>query len=57
MWQGLGEAISKLSGEDAIRCVSVRGAGGKSFSPGNGIAEFQTQRSNKVQAIEYGDPK
>ena len=54
MWQGLGEAISKLPGKDAIRCTSVRGAGEKSFSPGNGIAEFQKQRSNKAQAIEYG---
>lgn len=54
MWQGLGEAISTLSGEDAIRCIIVRGAGEKSFSPGNDIAEFQTQRSNKAQAIEYG---
>jgi len=32
----------------------VRGAGEKSFSPGNDIAEFATERADKAQAIEYG---
>jgi enoyl-CoA hydratase/carnithine racemase len=32
----------------------LRGAGEKAFSPGNDISEFETQRSNKAQAIEYG---
>jgi enoyl-CoA hydratase/carnithine racemase len=32
----------------------VRGAGEKAFSPGNDIAEFATERSNKAQAIAYG---
>lgn len=54
MWRGLGEAIAALSDDDSVRCIIVRGAGEKSFSPGNDIAEFQTQRSNKAQAIEYG---
>ena len=54
MWQGLGEAVSRLSADDAIRCIIVRGAGEKSFSPGNDISEFDTVRSNKVQAKAYG---
>ncbi|NYT85632.1 enoyl-CoA hydratase/isomerase family protein [Pollutimonas harenae] len=54
MWQQLGEAIEQLSADDAVRCIIVRGAGEKSFSPGNDISEFETERSNKVQAIEYG---
>lgn len=54
MWQGLGEAVSALSADDSLRCIIIRGAGEKSFSPGNDIAEFQTERSNKAQAIEYG---
>ncbi len=37
-----------------LRCVILRGAGEKAFSPGNDIAEFATERSNKTQAIEYG---
>lgn len=54
MWKMLGEAIDALSAEDTLRCVIVRGAGERAFSPGNDIAEFRTERANKVQAIEYG---
>ena len=54
MWQELGETIERLSADDSLRCVIIRGAGEKSFSPGNDIAEFASERSNKKQAIEYG---
>ena len=54
MWRALGEAIDALSADDTLRCVIVRGAGEKAFSPGNDIAEFATERANKAQAIEYG---
>jgi enoyl-CoA hydratase/carnithine racemase len=54
MWQRLGEAIRVLSDDDTLRCVIVRGAGEKAFSPGNDIAEFSVARANKAQAIEYG---
>ena len=54
MWQDLGAAISRLSDDDALRCIVVRGAGEKAFSPGNDIGEFATERSNKQQARAYG---
>jgi len=54
MWGKLGDAVEQLSADDALRCVIVRGAGEKAFSPGNDIAEFAGERSNKRQAIEYG---
>lgn len=54
MWQQLGDAFRALSGDDAVRCVIVRGAGERAFSPGNDIGEFATARSNKAQAIAYG---
>jgi len=54
MWQGLGTAIDALSADDSLRCVILRGAGEKAFSPGNDIAEFAAERSNKAQAIDYG---
>jgi enoyl-CoA hydratase/carnithine racemase len=54
MWARLGDAVETLSGDDDLRCVIVRGAGEKAFSPGNDIAEFALERSNKGQAIEYG---
>ena len=54
MWAALGEAVDALSADDGVRCVILRGAGEKAFSPGNDIGEFATQRSNKAQAREYG---
>ena len=54
MWQGLGDAVGALSNDADVRCVVIRGAGERAFSPGNDIAEFAHERSNKKQAIEYG---
>ena len=55
MWASLGEAVSALSADDGLRCVIVRGAGERAFSPGNDIGEFANERSNKTQALAYGD--
>jgi enoyl-CoA hydratase/carnithine racemase len=54
MWGLLGKTIATLSAEDELRCIVIRGAGDKAFSPGNDIGEFASDRSNKAQAIEYG---
>ncbi len=54
MWQRLGEVMDALSADDAVRCVIIRGAGERAFSPGNDIAEFETERANRAQAIAYG---
>ena len=54
MWQALGAAIDALSADDDVRCIVIRGAGEKAFSPGNDIGEFANERANKAQAIEYG---
>jgi enoyl-CoA hydratase/carnithine racemase len=55
MWIRLGAVMEELSAEDALRCVVLRGAGGKAFSPGNDISEFETDRSNPEQAKAYGE--
>ena len=54
MWGALGEAVAQLSQDDDLRCIVVRGAGERAFSPGNDIGEFAHERSNKAQAVEYG---
>ncbi|HUN48642.1 MAG TPA: enoyl-CoA hydratase-related protein [Stellaceae bacterium] len=54
LWRRLGAALRRLDGDDAVRCIVLRGAGGKSFSPGNDISEFATDRSNSEQARVYG---
>jgi enoyl-CoA hydratase/carnithine racemase len=53
-WRLLGDIFLALSRDDDVRCIILRGAGEKSFSPGNDIAEFETSRSNKEQARVYG---
>jgi len=55
MWQRLGEVMEELGADDELRCIVLRGAGGKSFSPGNDISEFATDRSNPLQAKAYGE--
>jgi len=54
MWSDLGFAIAALSADGALRCIVLRGAGERAFSPGNDIGEFATERANKAQAIAYG---
>lgn len=53
-WRLLGDAFLELDRDDSVRCILLRGAGEKAFSPGNDISEFETARSNKRQAVEYG---
>ncbi len=35
MWRRLGEVMIELSADERLRCVVLRGAGGRAFSPGN----------------------
>lgn len=53
-WRLLGDTFLELAADDTVRCIILRGAGEKAFSPGNDIGEFETSRSNKEQAVAYG---
>jgi len=53
MWQGLAEIFARTSADDELRCVVLRGAGGKAFSAGADIEEFTRLRSNSAQARTY----
>ena len=55
MWERLGAVMEELGADDNLRCIVLRGADGKSFSPGNDISEFATDRSNPEQAKAYGE--
>ncbi len=55
MWQGLGDTMRLLSRNDSLRCIVLRGAGGKAFAAGADIAEFATERANARQAKHYGE--
>lgn len=54
MWEGVAKAMATLDADDAVRCVVLRGAGAKAFSPGADIAEFETERASAAQAAAYG---
>ncbi|HKT95075.1 MAG TPA: enoyl-CoA hydratase-related protein [Paraburkholderia sp.] len=54
LWRALGDTFEGLSADEGLRCIVLRGAGEKAFSPGNDIGEFATDRSNVEQAREYG---
>lgn len=53
MWRMLGDRVSELSADETVRCIVVRGAGGKAFSPGNDISLFEQERSTADQARDY----
>lgn len=53
MWQGITDAFTELSADDELRCVVLKGAGGKAFSAGADIEEFKRSRGSAKQAGEY----
>lgn len=54
MWRGLGDLMGECDADTDLRCVIIRGAGGKAFSAGADIKEFETTRKDKASALEYG---
>lgn len=54
MWMQLGAAIRALDADDGLRCIVLRGAGGKAFAAGADIAEFARERADSAQARRYG---
>jgi len=55
MWVDLAESFEALADEPWVRCIVLRGAGTRAFSPGADISEFESQRANVTQAREYGE--
>jgi len=55
MWMRLGAAMRELDSDDALRCIVLRGAGGKAFAAGADISEFANERANAAQARRYGE--
>ena len=53
-WMSLGEVFTELNADTELRCVVLRGAGGKAFAAGADIAEFESERSNLEEAKDYG---
>ena len=55
MWEVLGKTMRRLAADDSLRCIVLRGAGGKAFAAGADIAEFASERADARQAKGYGE--
>lgn len=55
MWMRVGELMRELSADESLRCVVLKGEGGKAFAAGADISEFETERANAAQAKRYGE--
>jgi enoyl-CoA hydratase/carnithine racemase len=55
MYDKLGQAFEAISADDSVRCVVVRGAGGRAFSAGADIGEFDSGRTGAQQARDYAE--
>ena len=55
MWRQLADIVSELQALDDVRCVLFRGAGGKAFSAGADIKDFDEYRHDAKSAAVYAD--
>jgi len=55
MWMRLGAVMHDLDADEGVRCIVLRGAGGKAFAAGADISEFVNERANAAQARRYGE--
>jgi enoyl-CoA hydratase/carnithine racemase len=54
MWDRLAGLFAELDAAPDLRCILITGAGGKAFSVGADIAEFEQERSSAETARAYG---
>jgi enoyl-CoA hydratase/carnithine racemase len=53
MWESLETAFIRLSAEDSLRCVVIRGAAGEGFAAGADITEFDSVRRTRAQVAHF----
>jgi len=53
MWRELAAVIHRLSADETLRCVVLRGAGTEAFAAGADIAEFAKERNTVEQGKVY----
>ena len=46
MWRGIGETVEAFETDDAVRVIVVTGEGGRAFSSGADISQFEKQRTS-----------
>ena len=55
MWQTLGAVTRDLDEDNDVRCIVFRGTGGKAFSAGADIKDFDEHRYNAESAAVYAE--
>ncbi len=53
MWTRLGELFAELDADQTLRCIILAGSGGRAFSVGADISEFEENRSSVEKARRY----
>lgn len=53
MWRDLGERVEALGRDAGVRVIVFRGAGGRAFSAGADIGDFEASRHDSSSAIGY----
>ena len=55
MWRAIPDAVAKLTADDAVRVIVLRGAGDQAFVAGADISEFQSARTSTTSADYEAD--
>lgn len=55
VFAALGKVFRALDADTELRCVVIRGAGGRAFSAGADISEFESVRKDKAAAKAYAE--
>jgi enoyl-CoA hydratase len=55
MWRTLGAVMDRLSADESLRCVVLRGAGAEAFSAGADISAFEAERGTRAKEDIYGE--
>jgi len=53
MWQGMAEALDDFESDDAIRVIVLSGEGGRAFSAGADISQFEEKRGSTAAVETY----
>jgi len=54
MWGGLADAAEALESDSAVRVVVIAGEGGKAFTAGGDVSEYEKERGNVEMKKRYG---
>lgn len=55
MWKGIGETVDAFAADESVRVVVVTGEGGRAFSSGADISQFEKQRTEPDAADLYNN--